>query len=263
MQVPGTAWAAWTECPVVVSLSGPGCDWLHLSLAQGPCSVVGRPLLPQASRNLHPPTNLASSQRPRRALWSNPFSITKHSHPLHPKAKRDASQNRPQPSTTIENYQANLFARDFAAPFVQPLAKSPPIWPASAIFSFRLPAFFPSALAAAHPTPPPSASATARTKHFRHSLLGRIASQSRPAPKDRPPATPRPAYAIRPPLSTRHGPFVHPSLDCTARQPGGPSSSRPHSPDTLSPAPVSTRPGLFLILSATLLGLSFTSPCLC
>lgn len=182
--------------PGVVSPPVLSCDWLHGSLARGPCSLVGRRLLPQASRNLHLPTNLASSQRPRRALWSNPFSITKHSHPLHPKAKRDASQNRPQPSTTIENYQADLFARDFAAPFVQPLATSPPIWPASAIFSFRPPAFFPS-LAVAHPTPPQPHPQPRAPSISRPPLVRRIASQTKPAKKDPPATTPRPAYAIR------------------------------------------------------------------
>lgn len=172
---------------------------------------------------------------PRRALWSNPFSITKHSHPLHPKAKRDASQNRPQPSTTIKNYQANLFARDFAAPFVQPLARPPPFWPASAIFSFRPPAFFPS-LAAAHPTPPQSATAsataTARTKHFGHSLVRRIASRRKPAPKRPPTNNPLdPLTLYGPPLSTRHGPFCA-SPASTAPRHSGPFSSRPHNPDT-------------------------------
>lgn len=186
-------------------------------LAHGPCSKVGNPLLPQASRNLHLPTNLASSQRPRRALWSNPFSITKHSHPLHPKAKRDASQNRPQPSTTIKNYQANLFARDFAAPFVQPLAKSPPIWPASAFFPFRPPAFFLPLLLRI----PPHRNRNrirnrARTKHFDSHLLVASHRIARQTCTQRSLCNNSSTSPYTTSLSTRHGPFVHPSLDCTA-----------------------------------------------
>lgn len=221
---------------------------------------MGHPLLPQASRNLHLPTNLASSQRPRRALWSNPFSITKHSHPLHPKAKRDASQNRPQPSTTIKNYQANLFARDFAAPFVQPLAKSPPIWPASAIFSFRPPAFFPS-LAAAHPTPPQPHPQPRAHQAFRSATARshRIAKQT--CPKRPPSNNPSTAYAIRP-LCQRDKALLCTPASTALRHPG-PSQLETAQPRHARRPSASTRPGLSLILSATLLGLSFTSPCLC
>lgn len=222
---------------------------------------MGHQLLPQASRNLHLPTNLASSQRPRRALWSNPFSITKHSHPLHPKAKRDASQNRPQPSTTIKNYQANLFARDFAAPFVQPLAKSPPIWPASAFFPFRPPAFFLPLLRRIPPPPQPQPQPRDPSISISHLSVAshRIAKQGKPAPKGRPAPIPRPR-AIR--LFFQRDTVLLCIPASTALRHPGPFSSILHNPDT----PFGLRldaPLLPLILSAILLGLSFTLPCFC
>lgn len=204
-------------------------------------AAVGHLLLPQALRNLHLPTNLASSQRPRRALWSNPFSITKHSHPLHPKAKRDASQNRPQPSTTIKNYQANLFARDFAAPFVQPLAKSPRSGQLLRFFHFaRQPFSLPLLLR----IPPHRNRIRNRIRNRAHQAFRsptcrshRIAKQTcTKRPTGNNPSTPR--YTAF--LSTRHGPFVHPSLDCTA--PSWPFQLRHCTTRTRPSASVSTRP---------------------
>lgn len=77
------------------------------------------------------PTSLVSQQRARN-LWS----IHSQSPALHSiQSEARASPNRPQPSTTISNYPAGFFARDFFAPFLQALAISPPLGP---LFDFSI-----------------------------------------------------------------------------------------------------------------------------
>lgn len=101
----------------------------------------------------------------------------------------------------------------------------------------------------------------AHTKHLGLPLVRRIASHRKPAQKGRPATTPRPL--------TLYGSFVNATRPFCASQPRlhcanpGPSQLETAQPRHARRPSVSTRPGSSLILSATLLGLSFTSPCLC
>lgn len=124
----------------------------------------------------------------------------------------------------------------------------------------RQPFSFPCCCAS-HPTATATASATARAPSISIPTCWshRIASQGKPAPRGRSATIPRP-HPIRL-LCQRDTVLLCIPASTAPRHPGT-SSSTLHNPDTPFGLYLDA-PLLHLILSATLLGLSFTSPCLC
>lgn len=148
----GTSCKSPNRAPVVVSPSVPRCDWLHRLLAHGPCSS-GSPVAASGLKKSAPAYEPCQQPAPATCLVVKP--ILNHQ-ALPPTPSKGEARRIAKPPATIDNHQklpSKLVCTRFCRAFRAASRQVTPIWPASAFFPFRPPAFFPS-LAAAHPTPP-------------------------------------------------------------------------------------------------------------
>lgn len=227
----GTSCKSPKRAPVAVSLPVLRCDWLHVSLAHGPCSS-GSSVAASGLQKSAPAYEPCQQPAPATCLVVKP--ILNHQ-ALPPTPSKGEARRIAKPPATIDNHQklpSKLVCTRFCRAFRAASRQITPDLASFCVFSISPASLFPS-LAAAHPTPPqpqPHPQPRAPPKHFDLPLVGRIASHRKAEQTctKRPPGINPSAPRYTPLLSTRHGPFVHPSLDCTA-------PSRPFQFDTAQP----------------------------
>lgn len=196
----------------MVSPSAPGCDWPHVPLARGPCRS-GSSVAASGLQKSAPAYEPCQQPAPATCLVVKP--ILNHQ-ALPPTPSKGEARRIAKPPATIDNHQklpSKLVCTRFCRAFRAASRQITPDLASFCVFSISPASLFPS-LAAAHPTPPqPQPRAPSISTSHLPVASHRIARQTctRRPPCNDPSASPYTA-----PLSTRHGPFVHPSLDCTA-----------------------------------------------
>lgn len=236
----------------MVSPSAPGCDWPHVPLARGPCRS-GSSVAASGLQKSAPAYEPCQQPAPATCLVVKP--ILNHQ-ALPPTPSKGEARRIAKPPATIDNHQklpSKLVCTRFCRAFRAASRQITPDLACFCVFSISPASLFPfPCCCASHPT----ATATARTKHFDFPPARRIASHRkanlhRAAALQRPPR-PRPTRL----LCQRDTVLLCIPASTVLRHPGL-SSSALHNPDT----PFGLRldaPLLHPIPPATFLGLSFT-----
>lgn len=161
----------------MVSPSEPGCDWLHQSLARGPCRS-GSSAAASGLQKSAPAYEPCQQPAPATCLVVKP--ILNHQ-ALPPTPSKGEARRIAKPPATIDNHQklpSKLVCTRFCRAFRAASRQITPDLASFCVFSISPASLFPfPCCCASHPTA--TASATARTKHLVLPLVGRIASHRR------------------------------------------------------------------------------------
>lgn len=192
----------------MVSPSAPGCDWPHVPLARGPCRS-GSSVAASGLKKSAPAYEPCQQPAPATCLVVKP--ILNHQ-ALPPTPSKGEARRIAKPPATIDNHQklpSKLVCTRFCRAFRAASRQTNPDLASFCVFSFSPASLFPfPCCCASHPT----ATATARTKHFDFPPAGRIASHRK--------ANLHQAAALQRPLGLAlHGSFVSATRSFGASQP--------------------------------------------